>query len=174
MLLALMPAMSSAGDHPYCLNCGMIVSAPTGTTTTTSGCAPACSMPCACTEWEQYCGCEMLTSICINMEAVCGEGTNGPMQLELYDTSYRKIVTIDLPMPVEGFYSTGYTFATPIRADSLQEAVLVNENTDDPVTLTWLLIHGTFENCCGTCTYINHYCSGVEIGTANCTRMVLF
>jgi len=114
----------------------------------------------------------MLTDLCITMETACNEGTAGPLQLKLYDTSYKLIATIDLAGPIDGLYSTGYTFATPIRADSLQEAVLIN-TTNDPVTLTRLLIHGVFSPCDG-CTYINHYCPGAVIGPGGCTRMVLF
>jgi len=188
LMLALLPMLSWAGDHPYSCGCGaaggMGMTATCGSTCGTcckqhtctsacnTGCAPACPAPCACMDWEQYCGCEMLTGLCISMEAACNDGTAGPLKLLLRDNNYDDIVTIELAGPIDGYYTTNYTFDTPIRADSVREAVLMND-TDDPVTLTWLMVWGNFGNC-GGWTFIDHTCPGVVIGPGGCPRMVLF
>jgi len=135
------------------------------------GCASSCAMPCACMAWDSYCGCEMVTGLCISMETDYCDGTVGPLSLLIRDGNYDEIVTIELAGPIEGYYTMQYTFAEPLRADTLVEAVLINE-TEDPVTLTWLQVYGIFN--CGGWTYIDHTCPGAVIGPGGCPRMVLF
>jgi hypothetical protein len=195
LMLVLLPAMSWAGDHNINCGCGSgggtMMTSTCGSTcgsscgtcckqhTCTSGCnscnscAPACTQPCACMAWEPYCGCAMLNSLCISMEAACNDGTAGPLKLLLRDNNYDDIVTIELAGPIDGYYTMNYTFDAPIRADSVREAVLMND-TDDPVTLTWLQVWGNFGECYGGWTYIDHTCPGVVIGPGGCPRMVLF
>jgi hypothetical protein len=105
------------------------------------------------------------------MEADYCDGTVGPLNLLIRDGNYDEVVTIELAGPIEGYYTMQYTFVEPLPADTLIEAVLINE-TDDPVTLTWLQVYGTFN--CGGWTYIDHTCPGAVIGPGGCPRMVLF
>lgn len=137
-----------------------------------AGCDMGCAMPCACMEWEPYCGCGMVTGLCISMQTDWCDGTAGPLKLLLRDGNYDDIVTIEMAGPVEGYYTMQYTFETPVSADSLVEAVLIND-TDDPVTLSWLQVYGMFDYC-GGWTYIDHTCPGAVIGPGGCPRMVLF
>lgn len=179
LMLALLPAMAWAG-HCGQAKCGTCCKQHTCTPACDTGCKPACDMgcaqpcaaPCACMEWEQYCGCEMLTDLCISLQTDWCDNTAGPLKLLLRDNAYDDIVTIELAGPIEGYYTMNYTFEEPIRADSVREAVLIND-TDDPVTLTWLMVWGNFGNC-GGWTYIDHTCPGVVIGPGGCPRMVLF
>lgn len=189
MLLALVPMVTWAGGNCCGNKCGTCCKQHTCTKACdtgcksgcgsscapacNTGCAPACPMPCACMAWETYCGCAMLNSLCISLEAACNDGTAGPLKLVLHDNNYDDIATIELAGPIDGYYTTNYTFDTPIRADSVREAVLIND-TDDPVTLTWLQVWGSFGDCCGGWTYIDHTCPGVVIGPGGCPRMVLF
>jgi hypothetical protein len=123
-------------------------------------------------EWHAYCGCDMLTGLCISLEADWCDGTAGPLLLVLRDGNYDAIAAIELAGPIEGYYAMEYTFAEPIKADSVVEAVLINE-TDDPVTLNWMMVYGYFE-CWGGWTYFDHACPGAVIGPGGCPRMVLF
>jgi len=136
------------------------------------GCDAGCMMPCACMEWDTYCGCEMLTGLCISLTTDPCDGTAGPLKLLLRDGDYDEIVTIELAGPLEGYYSMLYEFAEPVRADTLIEAVLIND-TDDPATLSWMRVYGMFE-CWGGWTYMDHACPGAVIGPGGCGRMVLF
>lgn len=168
--LALIPMLAYPGD-PCGQSCGPCCEQVTCTQPACDPCGTPCEPPCACTDWMQYCGCEMLTSLCISLATDPCDGTAGPLMLLLRDTDYDEIVTIELAGPIEGYYTMQYEFAEPIRADSLQEAVLINE-TEDAVTLTWLQVYGIFD--CGGWTYIDHTCPGAVIGPGGCVRMVLF
>ena len=66
-----------------------------------TGCDAGCAMPCACMEWEPYCGCEMLTGLCISLTTDPCDGTAGPMHLLLRNGDYDEIVTIELAGPIE-------------------------------------------------------------------------
>jgi hypothetical protein len=123
-------------------------------------------------EWETYCGCEMLTGLCISLQTDWCDNTAGPLKLLLRDNNFDDIVTIEMAGPIEGYYTMQYTFETPIRADNLKEAVLIND-TDDPVTLSWMQVYGMFE-CWGGWTYFDYACPGAVIGPGGCPRMVLF
>ena len=132
-------------------------------------CDTGCPKPCACMDWEQYCGCEMLTGLCITITAC--EGTAGPLLLKLRDINMKTIADVELAGPIDGYYNYNYTFAEPMRADMVHEAVLIN-GTDDAATLTSLQVIGLFD--CGSFTFIDHTCPGAVIGPGGCPRMVLF
>jgi hypothetical protein len=134
-------------------------------------CDKGCPKPCACFDWVPYCGCEMVNSLCISLEAACEAGTAGPIKLQLRDRDFKTVAVVELAGPIEGYYTMTYTFAEPVRADSLVEAVIINE-TEDPVTLTWFNVVGNFE--CGSYTYFDKSCPGILIGPGGCPRMVLF
>jgi len=180
VLLVFIPALAYAGHchcQPKCQPCCKqdICTRPACTDpcgVCDTGCDSGCGMPCACMEWYPYCGCGNVTGLCISLTADCCDGTAGPLKLLLRDGSYDEIVTIELAGPVEGYYSMEYTFETPVSADSLVEAVLIND-TDDPVTLTWMRVYGMLDYCCGW-TYMDHVCPGAVIGPGGCPRMVLF
>lgn len=91
--------------------------------------------------------------------------------LKLRNNMMQTIADVELVGPLNGYYSMEYVFEEPIRADSIREAVLIN-NTEDPVTLTWLQVVGLME--CWTWTYIDHSCPGLVLGPGGCPRMVLF
>jgi hypothetical protein len=151
------PACSKCGQKSCSGGCGQ------------SSCSSGCAKPCACTEWNQYCGCEMLSSLCISLQAC--DGTAGPLMLKLRDTSFKTIADIELAGPIDGYYNYTYTFAEPIPASSLQEAVIIN-STDDAATLTWFSVFGNFD--CGGFSYFDYSCPGVVVGPGGCPRMVLF
>lgn len=114
----------------------------------------------------------MLTGLCISLEAACNAGTEGPIKLLLRDTDFNDIVTIELAGPIDGYYTAQYEFETPIRADNVQEAVIIND-TEDSVTLTWFSVYGMFGDC-GGWSYFDFSCPGIVIGPDGCPRMVLF
>ena len=99
------------------------------------------------------------------------DGTAGPIKLQLRDGGYKTVAVVELAGPIEGYYTMTYTFDEPVRADSLVEAVIIND-TEDPVTLTWFGVVGNFE--CGSYTYFDKSCPGIVVGPGGCPRMVLF
>ncbi len=134
-------------------------------------CDTSCAMPCACDEWNAYCGCGMLTGLCINLQAACNDGTAAPVYLVLRDSRMNELATIELGAPIDGYYQMTYTFDEPLDATAPTEALLLNDS-DDTVTLEWLQVTGLMQ--CGSFTYFDHACPGVVIGQGGCPRMVLF
>ena len=116
-----------------------------------------------------YCGCGEVNSLCITIDAC--EGTAGPLKLQLRDQNNKTVTIIELPGPVDCFYSYTYTFDKPIDAAQLDEAVLIND-TDDPATLTSLRVAGLGDCFCWT--YVDHSCPGTVIGPGGCKRMVIY
>lgn len=174
--LALIPLLAYPCDRCGRSQCGPCCQQQTCTRPACDPCGESCdagcAMPCACMEWESYCGCEMVTGLCISLTTDPCDGTAGPLHLLLRDGDYDEIVTIELAGPIEGYYTMLYEFAEPVRADTLIEAVLIND-TDDAATLDWMQVYGMFD-CCGGWTYMDHTCPGAVIGPGGCVRMVLF
>jgi hypothetical protein len=137
----------------------------------TPSCGESCAKPCACSEWNTYCGCGMLTSVCINLEASCCDGAAGPVYLVLRDKRMNTLASIELAGPLEGYYQISYDFETPLDATAPVEALLLNDS-EDTLTLQWLKVTGLLE--CGSFTYFDHACPGVVIGQGGCPRMVLY
>ena len=134
-------------------------------------CDKGCAKPCACMSWMPYCGCEMVTSLCINITTACDGDTAGPLMFVLRDKDMKTVASIELAGPIADEYSFTYTFAEPMKADLLHEAVLIN-TTDDPLTITRFNVVGNWE--CGSWTFIDHTCPGAIVGPGGCPRMVMF
>ena len=168
-LLIPMAAYADCGCDPCCEPC---CKQDTCTRPACNTCDEGCAKPCACMEWHDYCGCEMVTGLCISLEADCCDGTEGPLWLLIRDGDFKDVVMIELAGPIEGYYTMMYEFDEPVRADTLVEAVIINK-TDDPVTMMWFNVYGMF-GCCGGWDYFDFSCPGVVIGPGGCPRMVLF
>ncbi len=136
------------------------------------GCKSAggCAQPCACAAWHDYCGCEMVSSLCITITAC--EGTAGPLKLQLRDPYFKTLAMVELPGPIEGYYNYTYTFDTPVQASMLGEAVLIND-TEDPTTLTSMQVVG-MDGYCFNWTFVDHTCPGAIVGPGGCKRMVIY
>jgi hypothetical protein len=156
------PCKQNSCSKP-CGSCGKCNAAPS--------CNTGCAAPCACDEWNTYCGCGSLTGLCISLRAACNDGTAAPVFLVLRDSRMNELATIELSAPIEGYYQTTYTFEEPLDATAPVEALLLNDN-EDTVTLEWLSVTGLLQ--CGSFTYFDHACPGVVIGQGGCPRMVLF
>jgi hypothetical protein len=115
----------------------------------------------------------MIDSLCIQLSTCgCDGGTAGPLKLELHDNAGKIIATVQLDGPIDGSASWNYKFAEPIKADSLREAVLIND-TDDSATLTWFSVTGMGE-CGWSYNFFDKKCKGVTIGKDGCPRFVMF
>ena len=136
-----------------------------------SSCNTGCAAPCACTEWNEYCGCGTLTGLCISLRAACHDGTAVPIYLVLRDRQMNELATVELGAPINGYYNMTYTFDEPLDATAPVEALLLNDN-EDTVTLEWLQVIGLMQ--CNSFTYFDYSCPGVVIGKGGCPRMVLF
>jgi hypothetical protein len=94
-------------------------------------------------KWNAYCGCATIDCLTIDMN-VC-EGTDGLLTLVLRDAQGKDIRRISLDGPIDGNYNNSFDLGAPIRAESITDAVLVNES-DDSVTLTFLSVIGHGQN----------------------------
>jgi hypothetical protein len=96
--------------------------------------------PCAPPAWKDYCGCETISCLTVDMN-VC-EGTEGMLTLVLRDTAGNETHRFSLDGPIYGNYSETFDLGEAVPAESIADAVLVNES-DDSVTLTFLSVIGS-------------------------------
>jgi hypothetical protein len=112
----------------------------------------------------------MISSLSISITA--SEGTTGGMKLLLRNGLLQQVVLIDLPGPITNDYTYTYTFAAPVMASVLFEAVLINDG-DDPATLTSLRVVGLGE-AGFSYMFVEHTCPGAIVGIGGCQQMEIY